>query len=175
MLSSDAESSRWFVAEVQPHAGELRAWLRGKFPALADPDNVVQEALTRVWQAHATAAILAPKALLFATARNLALDEMRRRQVASFEPIAEMAGPPVYEDGPNAADAAARNQELEILTNAIQSLPDRCRQVLTLRKIYGLSQKEIAAQLSIAEHTVESQIATGMRRCAEFLNRYGLP
>ena len=63
----------------------------------------------------------------------------------------------------------------EILTKAIQSLPDRCRQVLTLRKIYGLSQKEIAASLGIAEHTVEAQVATGMRRCAIFLARFGLP
>jgi RNA polymerase sigma-70 factor (ECF subfamily) len=44
-----------------------------------------------------------------------------------------------------------------------------------LRKIYGLSQKEIAAQLGIAEHTVEAQVANGMRRCTEFLSRLGLP
>ena len=134
----------------------------------------MQESLTRVWQAHA-AGVQSPKALLFTTARNLALDELRRRQVIAFEPIAEIADLPVYEDVPTAADQAAVNQELEILTKAIQSLPDRCRQVLTLRKICGLSQKEIAASLGIAEHTVEAQVATGMRKCAVFLARFGLP
>jgi RNA polymerase sigma-70 factor (ECF subfamily) len=169
------DSARWFATEVQPHADEVRAWLRGKFPALTDPDNLVQESLVRVWQAHESGTVQSPKALLFTTARNLALDELRRRQIVTFEPVAEIADLPVYEDGPTAADAAAKNQELEILTKAIQSLPDRCRQVLTLRKIYGLSQKEIAAQLGIAEHTVEAQVATGMRKCAVFLARYGLP
>jgi RNA polymerase sigma factor (sigma-70 family) len=169
------DSDRWFTEQVQPHADELRAWLRGKFPALTDADNVVQESLTRVWQAHAGGAVQSPKALLFTTARNLALDELRRRRIITFEPVAEIADLPVYEDTPTAADQAAQNQELEILTRAIQSLPDRCRQVLTLRKIYGLSQKEIAASLGIAEHTVEAQVATGMRKCAVFLARFGLP
>ena len=169
------DSRRWFADEVQPHAAELRAWLRGKFPALADADNLVQESLARVWQAHEAGPVQSPKALLFTTARNLALDELRRRQVVTFEPVAEIAELPVYEESPTAADQAAHNQELEILTQAIQSLPDRCRQVLTLRKIYGLSQKEIAARLGIAEHTVEAQVATGMRKCAAFLARFGLP
>lgn len=169
------DSDRWFAAEVQPHAGELRAWLRGKFPALADPDDLVQEALTRVWRERQARAVPAPKALLFTTARNLAYDQLRRRRIVGIDSIAEMAGLSVLEEGPTAADTTARNQELELLTQAIQSLPDRCRQVLTLRKIYGLSQKEIAAQLGIAEHTVEAQVANGMRRCAEFLARHGLP
>jgi len=160
---------------LQPHATELRAWLRGRFPALTDPDNTAQEALARVWQAHEGGAVSSPRALLFTTGRNLALDELRRRQIVTFESVTEIADLPVYEDVATAAEAAAHHQELEILTKAIQSLPDRCRQVLTLRKIYGLSQKEIAARLGIAEHTVEAQIATGMRKCAEFLARFGLP
>lgn len=173
--SETPDSSRWFAEAVQPHAGELRAWLRGKFPALSDPDNLVQESLTRIWSAHEAGPVSSPKALLFTTARNLALDELRRRRIVAFEPVAEIADLPVLEDVPTAAETAAHNQELEILTKAIQSLPDRCRQVLTLRKIYGLSQKEIAAALGIAEHTVEAQVATGMRKCAVFLARHGLP
>ncbi len=157
------------------HESLLRSWLHSRYPALQDVDDVVQEAMTRVWQAHRSGPIASAKAFLFTTAQNLAIDEMRRRQIVVFENVAEMSELSVYADGPSAAEAAARTQELEILTKAIQQLPDRCRQVLTLRKIYGLSQKEIARQLGISEHTVEAQVGNGMRRCAEFLARHGLP
>ncbi len=175
MSTPSPEQARWFADEVQVHESLLRSWLHSRYPALQDVDDVVQEAMTRVWQAHRAGPIASAKAFLFTTAQNLAIDEMRRRQIVVFENVAEMSELSVYADGPSAAEAAARTQELEILTKAIQQLPDRCRQVLTLRKIYGLSQKEIARQLGISEHTVEAQVGNGMRRCAEFLARHGLP
>jgi RNA polymerase sigma-70 factor (ECF subfamily) len=58
-----------------------------------------------------------------------------------------------------------------MLTQAIQSLPTRCRQVLTLRKIYGLPQKEVAAQLGISENTVEAQGVIGLRKLTEYFER----
>jgi RNA polymerase sigma factor (sigma-70 family) len=136
---------------------------------------VVQEAYSRTLRAQAQAPIESVKAFIFTTARNVALDQLRRRQVIGLDPIAETDASSVLEESPGVADAVCRSQELELLTQAIQSLPDRCRQVLTLRKIYGLPQKEIALQLGISEHTVEAQVANGVRRCAEFLARHGLP
>ena len=175
MTPENSDIARWFADEMQVHKDALRAWLRGKFPTVIDPENIIQESLARVWQALAGGTVQSPKAFLFTTARNLALDQLRRQRVAHVEPVAEVADLFVYEGEPTPADAAAHNQELELLTQAIQSLPDRCRQVLTLRKIYGLSQKEIASELGIAEHTVEAQVANGMRRCAEFFTRFDLP
>ena len=76
-------------------------------------------------------------------------------------------------DEADVATDVARAQELELLTKAIQSLPARCRQVITLRKIYGLSQKEVAAQLGISEHTVEAQGTIGLRKLGEYFARLG--
>ena len=56
-----------------------------------------------------------------------------------------------------------------MLVKAIQGLPDRCRQVFTLRKVYGYSQKEIALRLSISENTVEQHLTKAARRCAQAL------
>lgn len=175
VLSPPEDFSAWYVAEVQPHAVELRAWLHGRYAVLSDPDDLVQEALTRVWRERQARPVPSPRALLYTTARNLALDQIRRRQVVRIDALAELAELSVLEDSPSAADTTARNQELDLLTQALQSLPERCRQVLTLRKIYGLSQREIATQLGISEHTVEAQVGNGMRRCTEFLARHGLP
>jgi RNA polymerase sigma factor (sigma-70 family) len=166
---------RWFCEEVHVHRDVLSAWVRGRFPRIADPENLVEETMARVWRARLQGNINAPRALVFTIAHNLAVDQLRRDTVVPIENVAEMTELPVYESGPSPVEVSARNQELELLTEAIQALPKKCRQVLTLRKIYGLSQKEIAAQLGISEHTVEAQVGNGMRRCAAYFARRGLP
>ncbi|MBE7538197.1 MAG: sigma-70 family RNA polymerase sigma factor [Opitutaceae bacterium] len=173
----ESDQTRWFVAEVQPHVPALRAWLRGKYPVLTDIDDLLQETFVRVLQMHAhdPDRIYAVKPLLFTTARNLALDELRRMQVLKLDSLPEAENEQMAEDRPGVSDTVGRNQELQLLTEAIQALPQRCRQVLTLRKIYGLPQKEIARQLGITEHTVEAQVVMGVKRCTAFLARFGLP
>ena len=61
-----------------------------------------------------------------------------------------------------------------MLSAAVRGLPERCRQVLTLRLLYGMAQKEIAAELRISEHTVKAQLAKGMRRCADYFEERGV-
>jgi RNA polymerase sigma factor (sigma-70 family) len=164
--------SGWFQQHVQPHEGMLRAWLRSRFPSESDVDDVVQEAYARILEARDATAIEAPKAFLFAIARNLALGRIRRQRAAgSWNGLAEFDVESVLDESADVPQTVARNQELELLTQAIQSLPTRCRQIITLRKIYGLSQKEVAAQLGIAEHTVEAQGTIGLRKLTEFFER----
>lgn len=175
MALSDQEQARWFAQEVQVHEAALRAYLRSRFPTLPDVDDLVQDSFLRIVQAHQRGPIGSVRGFLYATARNLALDHYRRRQVAAIDGVAEIESLPVLDDAGAIPEIVGKNQELELLTQAIQTLPDRCRQVLTLRKIYGLSQKEIAAQLGIAEHTVEAHVGAAIRRCAAFLASHGLP
>ncbi len=169
------DKDRWFREELVAHTEPLRRWLQSRYPSITDADNIVQETITRVWRERVFGHVTSPQAMLFTTARNLAIDQIRRQRIVPMESLAEIAELPVYDTEPSPSEAAARDQELELLTQAIQSLPAKCRQVLTLRKIYGLSQKEIAQHLGISEHTVESQIGNGMRRCAKFLAHKGLP
>jgi RNA polymerase sigma-70 factor (ECF subfamily) len=63
---------------------------------------------------------------------------------------------------------------LELLAAAIEALPQRCRVVVKLRKLRGLSYQEIAQQLGISVHTVNAQLAKGMMLCREYLRARGL-
>lgn len=173
----DLSGGEWFAVAVQPHDAALRAWLRSRFPALGDIDDIVQETYARVLQIRARDPLRAHavKPLLFTMARNLALDQLRRRQVVPFDALPADDALAAADDVPGIGETVSRRQELALLAEAIQSLPERCRQILTLRKIYGLSQREIARQLAISEHTVEAQVGIGVRRCADYLARYGLP
>ncbi|MEY4941800.1 MAG: hypothetical protein RIQ93_3535, partial [Verrucomicrobiota bacterium] len=166
------EQARWFAEHVQPHEPMLKAWLCSRFPTGHDIEDIVQEAFMRVVQARETTAIQSPKAFLFATARNIALGLARRQQNKPENVLAEFDVLSILDEAADVPHAVAHAQELELLTKAIQTLPTRCRQILTLRKIYGMSQKDVAAQLGIAEHTVEAQGTIGLRKLAEFFERF---
>jgi RNA polymerase sigma-70 factor (ECF subfamily) len=168
MNPDSADLEDWFVTELEPHRPAVRAWLLARFPTLADVDNLVQEALMRVCNARATAPIHSPRALLFTAARNLALDTVRRQQVVPMEPLTDDVTSFVVAEGADVVASVSKQEELEVLTNAIQSLPERCRQVLTLRTAYGMTQKQIAARLGVSESTVEKAMAQAIRSCAQF-------
>lgn len=175
MKPPKADSDGWFSQEVQPHEPMLRAHLRNAFPSLPDLDDVIQESYFRLIQARNTGTIRYLKAFLFTTARNVAFDLLRRRQATPLKPVTEIERLSVIAEEAGIPAAVGRQQELALMADAIRALPERCRQVITLRKLYGLPQKEIAARLGISEHTVEVQVAKGMRRVAEELARHGLP
>lgn len=167
MLPPNQKQTQWFLEHVQPHEPMLRAWLRGRFPADFDHDDIVQEAFVRILRAWEAGKIDSPKAFLFATARNLALD---RARMNGSHPSAEYVQD-LHDETADVPQAVARAQELELLTAAIQSLPARCRRILTLRRFYGMSQKQVAVCLGISEHTVEAQSAIGLRKVSKFFQR----
>ena len=168
-----SEQSRWFAEEVQPHEPALRSYLRATFPSLLDIDDLVQESYARLIRAKQAGRIDYVRAFLFTTARNAALDIFRRRQVVAIDAIGDLSELRVLVEAPDAAETMSKQQELELLAEAVRGLPERCRQVLTLRLLYALPQKKIAAQLGISEHTVKAQLAKGMRRCTVFFEQRG--
>jgi RNA polymerase sigma-70 factor (ECF subfamily) len=174
MPPSDPEQSQWFAEEVQPHELSLRAYLRSKFRELPDVDDLVQETYARLLRAREKAPVRRPKSMLFATARNAALDFFRRRRIVTIESLANIASLPVMEDRPNAAESLCHDQELQLLAAAIQTLPPRCREVVVLRKLHGRSHRDIAQQLGISEHTVNAQLAIGVLRLRDYMQAHGL-
>ncbi|MBI5380315.1 MAG: sigma-70 family RNA polymerase sigma factor [Opitutae bacterium] len=174
MSTSKSDDARWFAEEVQPHESSLRSYLRRHFPSLPDVDDLVQETYARLIRTRQTGRVSYIKAFLFTTARNAGLDIFRRRQVVSIEAIGDLEKLSVIEDSPDAAESYNKQQELEMLAEAVRALPERCRRVLTLRLLYDYSHKQIAAELGISEYTVKAHLAKGMRRCTEYFEQRGV-
>ena len=163
------ELDAWLAKEILVHERALRGYLSRFYKDAADVDDLVQETYARLLSLDddTKATVRNWHAFLFTSARNVALDRLRRSRVVSLDALAEMGGVHVLDQTPPADVALNARQELALMSDAIASLPDRCREVLTLRKLYGLSQREVAARLKITESTVEKHVAHGVRLCAE--------
>lgn len=147
----------------------LRAWLVRGFGSRLDVDDVVQETFLRVLRVHSMGELHAPKAFLFATARNLALDQVRRHGFSRTDLLVDASLSNVLDDNASIPETVARNQEIALLTEAVQTLPERCRQVMTLRMVYGLTQRMIGEKLAISDRTVAAQLAIGTRKCTDYM------
>lgn len=175
--ASGAEQARWFETDVHPHAASLKSWLRARFPRLSDVEDIAQEALLRLWRRQCRPgcdSLKSPKAALFAIARNAALDEVRHRVASRTEAVAEIELLHVLDEETDVVETVSARQELEFLAAALRELPTRCRQVITLTKIYGFTEKQTAAQLGISANTVRTHVVRGLERCTEYLRRHGV-
>jgi RNA polymerase sigma-70 factor (ECF subfamily) len=172
MPPQDVETARWFAEHVQQHEAVLRGYLRG-LVAADEIDDVVQETYIRLLRARERTPIESPRGLLFTTARNVAKDRYRRRVTANTFSVTEIDVSRVLDNAPAVPDLVSRAHEADLLRAAIGELPDRCREILILRKFDNLSHREIAAKLGISEHTVEAQLTKALHRCEAFFVRKG--
>jgi RNA polymerase sigma-70 factor (ECF subfamily) len=170
---STAEQARWFSEHVQPHEPALRAYLSRRFPSLPDHDDLVQETYARLLRVEDPVRLVHPKAFLFTTARNAAIDLFRRRR-HPHEAIEEVIELPVLEPAAGVVETLERRQRREVLTEALQALPERCREVMLLRYLDGCSGREIAGRLGISLGTVKGHLLKGVRDCARFFEARGL-
>jgi RNA polymerase sigma factor (sigma-70 family) len=168
------EHTRWFVEEVQPHASSLRSYLHGAFPAVHDVDDVVQESYLRVWKACALKPIRSARGFLFQVARRIALDFVRRESRSPLSFVDDLSGLPALEEGRGVDEIVGLREQVGVLAEAIDGLPARCREVVILRKLKQMPQREVAELLGLSEKTVESHLARGVKRCEDFLMRRGI-
>jgi RNA polymerase sigma factor (sigma-70 family) len=151
--------------------GVLRACLYRYTRNNSDVDELLQEVYARLLVSGSSEEpeVRSVRAFALTIARNVAFDWLRHRQVVPIELVADLEALEVLDEGEQIEEIVNSHQELAMLVKAIQDLPDRCRQVFTLRKVYGYSQKEIALRMNISEHTVEQHLTKAARRCAQAL------
>jgi RNA polymerase sigma factor (sigma-70 family) len=160
-----------YLLEALKSEGVLRACLFRFVRNPADVDELLQETYARLLGADlgGGAEVRSVRALALTIARNVALDWLRHRDVVPMELVSDLARLDVLDEKAQVEEIVNSHQELALLAEAVAELPKRSRQAFTLRRVYGLSQREIAEQLGISEKTVEQLLSRAVRRCAEVL------
>ena len=149
----------------------LERAVRGIVPP-REVEDIVQETYVRACQAEHRREIKAPRSFLYKTARNLALDYVKRaetRLTVSGEDPGAAAQAEDHRLDDETFDRVTADEEFSNFCDAVRHLPIKCRRVFVLKKVYGYTQREIARELKLSESTVEKHIANGMKRCTFFM------
>ncbi len=162
---------RYFQHALQ-WEGVLRACLHRYTPNAADVDELLQDTYARLLVAgrQAQPEVQSVRAFALTVARNVALDWLRHRRVVSIDHLADLEALEVLDEHDQVDEIVNAHQELALLSAAVAALPDKCRQVFTLRRVYELSHGQIAARLNISTKTVEQHMMKALRRCAQALS-----
>lgn len=132
-----------------------------------DVEDILQEAFVRSFEAEGRQTIRDARAFLMRTARNLALDHVSRAAYRTTGPM-NRADEENFVDGAALPDAQVDSERRFLLfCQAVGGLPEQCRRVFVLHKVYGMSHEEIAARLGIAQSTIQKHIAKGLLLCFE--------
>jgi RNA polymerase sigma-70 factor (family 1) len=144
-----------------------------------DAENIVQDLFLDLWEQNIE--LLSHSnlfAYLFTSVKNRCIDFLRHKT------IVQNTAQKLQDDYTKALQIKFQSLEAfdeqlfsepdieTIIQNAIESLPERCREIFILSKIEGKKQKEIARELNISVNTVENQMAIAYKKLKEILKDY---
>ena len=155
--ATDQTKVRWLAREVLPHEQDVRVWLQRSLVTANDVDDVIQEAYCRLANLKAIEQIESPRAYFFQTARSVVLEQMRRARIVRIEAVTEIDALRIEWDEPSPERIAGGRKELERVMKIVATLPERSRRIFEMRRVLGLSQKEIARQLGVTEKLCENE------------------
>ena len=159
----------WFCDQVLPLEPALTRFIRRYWRSKQDVADIRQEVYERVLMGAATALPLQTQAYVFTVARNIMINRARRNAVVYMERVEELDNATANADWLTPERQLTGREELRRVQAGLDKLPPRCREVIRLRKVEGLSTREVAARLGVGIDAVEQQTTLGMRALVDFM------
>lgn len=164
MTRSRSEIVAWVGSNIVPHEADLRARLRRLGVPQDEVSDVVQDAYLKITRLEDVSHIASGRAYFFTAARNAWLERIRHDRVVRIDSMSNYEGLDVMDDVPGPERQAWARVELQRVRDHIEALPDRCKAIFKLRRLEGLSYREIADRLGVPERTVSSDASRGLKR-----------
>ncbi|HCY40770.1 MAG TPA: RNA polymerase sigma-70 factor [Prolixibacteraceae bacterium] len=127
-----------------------------------EAEEIVQNFFVRFWQRHQQ---IVPsdslKNYLFLSVKNGSLNYLKHKKIEEkyIRSMSELANNHlIYEP-----DVYVETELQEKIKNAIDLLPEKCREIFIMSRIRGLKNEEIASELNLSKRTVETQISKALK------------
>ncbi len=173
MGKGPSDRAIWLARFVMPCELALRRWLRHHRLTGFDVDDVIQETYAILSGLKSVDEIRDPKRYAFQTAYSVILGQLRRSRIVSITTVADLDFLGAVADVPSPESQACDRDELRNVAHALGTLPERVREVMVLRRVEGLSQREVSERLGISENTVEKCVARGVQALMSAFKRGG--
>ncbi|MHA6723921.1 RNA polymerase sigma factor [Sphingomonas sp. RS2018] len=146
----------------------MRSWLRRRVAHAGDVEDIVQDCYCRLARLDDVSHITQPRAYFFAVARNLLQQQVKAARVVRIEAITDL-DTDWQSDEPSPEDIVVARSELGRVQAALSTLTERARAIFVMRRIEGLSQKDIARAMGVSEAVVENDASRSLRTVMRLL------
>lgn len=168
------DRAQWLADCILPHERALRDWLaRSAFLSGDRIDDLVQETYAVLVQRADVASIRNPRSYAFQVAKSILLQDLRRSRVVAIGSVTDLEMLDQPADMPSPEQQAIGRDELARVATAIAAMPRQTRRAFQLRRVEGLSQRDVAAALGLSESTVEKHFVRGIKLLMQQFGRGG--
>jgi len=134
-----------------------------------DIDDIVQETFVRSYEANLKQEIKYARSYMLKTAKNIAFNHNAKWDNKFNDSIEDFVEPPVELSSNHLENDYESKERFLAFCRATDQLSGSVRKCFILKKVYGLSQKEIAQYLQLSESTVEKHVAKGLLKSIQYM------
>ncbi len=163
------QNNEFVLSLFREHQISLLKYLTARFRDREDAAEIAQEAWLRIHRLKDPQSLHNPKAFLFQTASNLAVDRLRKELLAKKFLDVESA-----ENGdvsPSVEQSVTAQEALQQIAIALDQLPVKCQHAFLLHRGRDMSYPEIAKELGVSTSMVEKYIIQALKHFRKSLNR----
>lgn len=150
---------------IARHHEALLRFLRKRLAVPEDAQDIAQETYLKLLQYETSTQIRSPSSMLYRVAINVARDRGRAERTRRAGTHSSLEDHDLVGDEPSPERDLAGRQELDIVLEAIEALPPKCRQVFLLSRVHHLTYPQIAARCGISVKMVEKHISHALEVC----------
>ena len=154
------------------YSNRLYRFALGYLKSEAETEELVQEVFTKIWEKRADLKKeLSFKSFLFTIAFNIIRKHFRTKAYLSEYFKTEIISEPDMQT----SQKITYDSLYQYITELVNQLPERRKEIFLKSRFEGLSIKEIAEKLKISHKTVENQLTDALKFIRTNLNRENIP